>query len=98
MYGLMGLVKYDTFMRGIYEGHQYADVEYELKEMGADGTPILRKYKGVWLMVDNGYLSWPTTTVSPIKSPATYNDLRWSKWLESLRKDVACTFGILKGR
>jgi Plant transposon protein len=24
--------------------------------------------------------------------------MRWSKWLESMRKDVKCTFGILKGR
>jgi hypothetical protein len=25
-------------------------------------------------------------------------EIRWSKWIESLRKDVECTFGILKGR
>ena len=25
-------------------------------------------------------------------------DIRWSKWVESMRKDVECTFGILKGR
>jgi hypothetical protein len=25
-------------------------------------------------------------------------EIRWSKWLESMRKDVECTFGILKGR
>ena len=24
--------------------------------------------------------------------------MRWSKWLESMRKDVECTFGIMKGR
>jgi hypothetical protein len=24
--------------------------------------------------------------------------IRWSQWLESMRKDVECTFGILKGR
>jgi hypothetical protein len=24
-------------------------------------------------------------------------DTRWSKWAESMRKDVECTFGILKG-
>ena len=27
-----------------------------------------------------------------------YRDVRWSKWLESVRKDVECTFGILKKR
>lgn len=25
-------------------------------------------------------------------------EIRWSQWLESMRKDVECTFGILKGR
>jgi len=25
-------------------------------------------------------------------------EIRWSEWLESMRKDVECTFGILKGR
>ena len=25
------------------------------------------------------------------------DEIRWSKWLESMRKDVECTFGILKG-
>ena len=24
--------------------------------------------------------------------------IQWLKWLESIRKDVECTFGILKGR
>ena len=27
-----------------------------------------------------------------------YSQARWSKWCESMRKDVECTFGILKGR
>ena len=26
------------------------------------------------------------------------HETRWSRWLESMRKDVECTFGILKGR
>jgi len=26
------------------------------------------------------------------------DEMRWSKWLESMRKDVECAFGILKGR
>ena len=25
------------------------------------------------------------------------DEIRWSKWLESMHKDVKCTFGILKG-
>jgi len=47
--------------------------------------------------VDNGYLKW-STTVPPIKLTSSETERRWSHWLESLRKDVECTFGILKGR
>ena len=48
-------------------------------------------------MVDNGYLARPTT-VPPIKTSNSRAEIRFSGWLESLRKDVECTFGILKGR
>ena len=34
----------------------------------------------------------------PIKNGVTYKFIRFSEWLESMRKDVECTFGILKGR
>ena len=48
-------------------------------------------------MVDNGYLSW-SCTVPPDANGKTYKTIRFSEWLESMRKDVECTFGILKGR
>jgi len=48
-------------------------------------------------MVDNGYLSW-SCTVPPIKDGVSYEHIRFSEWLESMRKDVECTFGIMKGR
>jgi hypothetical protein len=55
------------------------------------------KYKGAWLIVDNGYLNW-ATTVPPMKKSCIRSEIRFSAWLESMRKDVECTFGILKGR
>lgn len=58
---------------------------------------ITKDYVGPWLIVDNGYLKW-STTVPPLKLYATEAERRWSQWLESLRKDVECTFGILKCR
>ena len=48
-------------------------------------------------MVNNGYLSW-SCTVPPMKNGVTYQDIRFSEWLESMRKDVECSFGILKRR
>ena len=36
--------------------------------------------------------------IAPMKEAVLFTEIRWSKWLESVRKDVECTFGILKGR
>jgi DDE superfamily endonuclease len=33
-----------------------------------------------------------------VKDTCNRSELRFSQWLEALRKDVECTFGILKGR
>ena len=54
-------------------------------------------YYGVSFMVDNGYLNW-SCTVPPNNNPTRYEDIRFSEWLESMRKDVECLFGIMKGR
>lgn len=36
--------------------------------------------------------------MNPTKTPLTLEEIAWSKRLESVRKDVECFFGILKGR
>ena len=53
--------------------------------------------RGAWLLVDNGCLNW-SCTVPPMKTTDSMDELRFSKWVESLRKDVECTFGTLKAR
>jgi hypothetical protein len=53
--------------------------------------------KGAFVIVDNGYLEW-STTVPPLKTSCNRLELRFSQRLESMRKDVEYTFGILKGR
>ena len=82
------VVRYDEFVTKIHRGELYADVEYVV-----DG----KRYKGVWIACDNGCLNW-SATIPPYKSTNSRKEIRWSKWLESMRKDVECTFGILKGR
>ena len=91
------LVLYDTFIRGIKRGEILDDNEFELYEKDADGNTIRVRYKGAWIIVDNGYLSW-STTVPPFTNTNWRDEVRWSEWVESMRKDVECTFGILKGR
>ena len=66
-------------------------------ERNASGEIITVKYSGPWLVVDNGYFNW-SVTVPPITKTVYYNETRWSEWMESMRKDVECTFGIMKGR
>ena len=52
--------------------------------------------KGAYVIVDNKYLRWPAT-IPPMKDTCNRLEICFSQWLEALRKDVECTFGILKG-
>ena len=36
--------------------------------------------------------------MSPNKERFDYDEVLFSEWIESIRKDVECTFGILKAR
>ena len=90
------VVMYDYLSCGLRDGTLYNNIEFELLERCNSGVRA-RKYKGGWIIVDNGYLPW-STMVPPFKSYVSWPEFRFSKWLESMRKDVECTFGILKGR
>lgn len=53
-------------------------------------------YCGACLLVGNVYLNWGVT-IPPMKNTPCTDETQWCEWLESMRKDVECTFGILKG-
>jgi hypothetical protein len=91
------IVLFDDFVRGIHDGRLYNDAEFELLELDAMGNEVRVKYHGAWVLVDNGYLNW-SSTIAPFKNTMSRKEHRWSEWIESMRKDVECTFGILKGR
>lgn len=88
---------FDPFMEQLHEGKILDDLVFQLYSLDAEGSVVKTNYQGGWLLVDNGYLS-RSTTVPPIKTTTSRSEIRFSAWLESLRKDVECTFGILKGR
>ena len=88
---------FDSYAKALRDGKRFDDLVFELKERRGDGTVKTVKYCGAWEIVDNGYLPWPTM-IPPSKYPRTYAEMQFLKWIESLRKDVECTFGILKGR
>jgi hypothetical protein len=89
------LVLFDSFIIGIKQGEIFDDNIFELLEM-VDGKVVSVKYCGAWIVVNNGYHSW-STTVPPFTKSCVRTEIRWSEWVESMRKDVECMFGILKG-
>jgi hypothetical protein len=91
------LAIFDPFMQGLHEGKILDDLEFDLYEYNDSGDIVLQRYRGGCLLVDNGYLA-RSTNVPPIKTTNSRAEIRFSAWLEALRKDVECTFGILKGR
>jgi DDE superfamily endonuclease len=91
------IVRFDKFVTDIHDGFLYDDVMFRLYETNGDGVVVERAYRGAWLLVDNGYLKW-SVTVPPTKLTTSKSEMMFSEWLESMRKDVECTFGILKGR
>ena len=91
------LIMFDELVSNVNDGSVPDNFEFMLYEYDKNGEVVKITYKGVWFMVDNGYLSW-SCTVPPVKDGTSYKVIRFSEWLESMRKDVECTFGILKGR
>ena len=91
------LVLFDDLIKNTHDGKWLQDKQFELLELDRDGNIIPVIYLGAWFLVDNGYLEW-STTVPPLKHPLTYEEIRFSEWLESMRKDIECTFGIMKQR
>jgi Plant transposon protein len=87
------IVRFDGFITDIQRGLYLNDNKFSLK--AADGTD--EEYSGAWVLVDGGYLNW-STLICPFKESISIKEQRWSRWAESMRKDVECTFGILKGK
>ena len=91
------VVLFDDLLTKVNKGEIYNDFVFKLYEKDSNGNIVQIEYSGVWFIVDNGYLSW-SCTVPPENNGTTYAVIRFSEWLESMRKDVECLFGIMKGR
>jgi Plant transposon protein len=87
---------FDKFLQGIKHNKILSDYRFNLLHKDNTGSIVERKFSGCWLLCDNGYPRW-SMLIPPMKEPITYDDARFSEWVESMRKDVECTFGILKG-
>mmetsp|Transcript_31718 Transcript_31718/g.43515 ORF Transcript_31718/g.43515 Transcript_31718/m.43515 type:complete len:434 (-) Transcript_31718:776-2077(-) len=58
---------------------------------------LITLWCGAYLLVDGGYPKC-FSLVDPSLQDFTHSSMMWSEWLESLRKDVECCFGVLKQR
>eukprot|EP00804_Cyclotella_cryptica_P005982 CCRYP_000240-RA/>CCRYP_000240-RA protein AED:0.35 eAED:0.35 QI:0/-1/0/1/-1/1/1/0/141 len=91
------MVLFDRFVKGIKDGDHLGDVEFKLLERRSNGEIATVKYTGGYVIVDNGYLRW-SATAPPFKVTNIITEIRWSKCVKLMRKDVECGFGILKGQ
>lgn len=80
------LILFDSFIQDVKSGRIHDDYTFELLEYRGEEV-VAVKYKGVWIVVDNGYHAW-STTVPPCSNSIYRNEIRWSEWVESMRKDV----------
>jgi hypothetical protein len=88
------ICRYDSAIQAVRDG-QYSKLHFELYTGEGDTTTI---EKGLYLIVDGGYHRWDCL-VCPYKIQIAGSSSEiWSSALESIRKDVECTFGILKVR
>ena len=89
------LIKFNHFVHLIKEGLYDDDYTFELYDLDGNDQVIKKKYCDCYLVVDNGFLQW-SVTVTLMKKSMFQTEIRYSQWLESMRKDVECTFGISK--
>ena len=87
------IVRFDGFVTEIHDGLKYKDVTYPMVTIRGEEY----QEKGAWLLVDGGYHKWRCLQ-SPLKHSAIPREALWSEWAETVRKDVECVFGVLKGR
>jgi hypothetical protein len=55
---------YDELATDLQDGKRYDDLEFTLLERAENGSvksAVTKYYTGAWLIVDNGYLAWPSS-------------------------------------
>ena len=86
------IVRGDTYITDVKFKKVHSDTRFDIYVNGS-----LKSVSGVYYLCVGGYHKW-TCMMNPLKHTCTRSDRLWSEWVESTRKDVECTFGILKSR
>jgi hypothetical protein len=87
------IVRFDPLMNKMRFQGLYSDIKFTLQNKEG----ISKEHKGAYLISDNGYHKWKQFTC-PYKFSPDEHVSRWSRWVESTRKNVECFFGRLKMR
>ena len=87
------IVKFDGAVYALRSSPRYNRRKFQV--YGADKS--LRDLEGLYFICDGGYHHW-LELICPWRHCNLEAVIRWSKRLESVRKDVECCFGKLKGR
>jgi hypothetical protein len=87
------ICRYDAYVHSLRKGTLYKNIDFELEF--EDG--FKRKVNRLYLISDGGYPE-ESIFINPLGARWQPEEVYWSEWIESVRKDVECTFGILKGR
>ena len=87
------MYRYDEYVTAIHEKKKYETVTFDVYDMNGNTTTLT----GAHCICDNGFIRWESMQ-APMKFVTTQMEALWSSMVESVRKDVECTFGILKGR
>lgn len=86
--------RHDETVKRMRTAHRYTKHNWAF--IGSDGEEHTET--GLYFICDGGYQSWPVF-ICPFKDQREGTlPFKWSKHAESIRKDVECTFGILKKR
>ena len=72
------LVLFDELITQVKDGQIPNDFIFKLLEKDNKGKVVEVPYKGVWFMVENGYISW-SCTVPPNNNATRYDTIRFSE-------------------
>ena len=85
------ILSYAMINRTGTERNLYKEVEFTVYD--DNGKPVV--LRGAYIITDGGYENL-SIFVNPNVNRSDRGSIIWSEFLESVRKDVECTFGILK--
>jgi hypothetical protein len=90
----MDIVKTDEYVHEVRSKRLFRDTQWSYYNHNGH----VRQANGMYLICDNGYLRWPTTICPFTRRSNSSPEGYFSTNIESVRKDMECTFGIIKKR